>query len=381
MQHTQTPEPSPARSNQPPRGPRTAALVALTIVLVVVFGIGLFAGWVFGNRNAGSPAIAQPGSSGSPVIPPVSGENIQSVREAVVAKVRPTVVQINVVTGQGSGLGSGVIIDPRGYIVTNNHVVQGAQHLEVLLFDGVMLPAQLVGTDPPDDLAVVKVTPPKVGLSVATLGDSSRLQVGQEVLAIGNPLGITQTVTSGIVSALDRTVGTIPDAIQTDAAINPGNSGGALVDLQGETVGIPTATAIDPQFKTPANGVGFAVPSNRVKFITPQLIQTGTVTHSGRAALGITATAVDETLAAQRQLAVTHGILIVSVEPNGAAARAGLQPGDVLVQLGEQTVNDVAALADALLRSNPGDTIPVRVYRDNQVMTVSVTLGELSLGQ
>ncbi|MEO6892610.1 MAG: trypsin-like peptidase domain-containing protein, partial [Ktedonobacteraceae bacterium] len=243
MQHTQTPEPSPAQSNPPPRGLRTAALVTLTIVLVVVLGIGLFAGWVFGTRTAGSPATAQPGSSGNPVIPPVSGENLQAVREAVVAKVRPTVVQINVVTGQGKGLGSGAIIDPRGYIVTNNHVVQGAQHLEVLLFDGVMLPAQLVGTDPPDDLAVVKVAPPKAGLSVATLGDSSRLQVGQEVLAIGNPLGITQTVTSGIVSALDRTVGTIPDAIQTDAAINPGNSGGALVDLQGQVVGIPTATA------------------------------------------------------------------------------------------------------------------------------------------
>lgn len=380
MQHTQTPEPSSAQSNPPPRGLRTAALVALTIVLVVVFGIGLFAGWVFGTRTAGSPAIAQPGSSGNPVIPPVSGENLQAVREAVVAKVRPTVVQINVVTGQGKGLGSGVIIDPGGYIVTNNHVVQGAQHLEVLLFDGVMLPAQLVGTDPPDDLAVVKVAPPKTGLSVATLGDSSRLQVGQEVPAIGNPLGITQTVTSGIVSALDRTVGTIPDAIQTDAAINPGNSGGALVDLQGEVVGIPTATAIDPQFKTPANGVGFAVPSNRVKFITPQLIQTGSVTHTGRATLGITVATVDETLATQRQLAVTHGVLIVSVEPNGAAAKAGLQPGDVMVQIGEQTVHDVAALADALLHRNPGDTVPVRIYRGKQVMTVSVTLGELSLG-
>lgn len=380
MQHIQTPEPSPAQSNQPSHGPRTAAIVVLTIILIVVLCIGLFAGWVFGTRTTGSPAIARPGSSGSSVIPPVSGGNLQVVREAVVAKVRPTVVQINVVTGQGQGLGSGVIIDPRGYIITNNHVVQGAQRLEVLLFDGVMVPAQLVGTDPPDDLAVVKVTPPKAGLSVAMLGDSSQLQVGQDVLAIGNPLGITQTVTSGIVSALDRVVGTIPDAIQTDAAINPGNSGGALVDLQGEVVGIPTATAIDPQFKTPANGVGFAVPSNRVKFIAPQLIQTGTVTHTGRAALGITTTTVDETLAAQRQLAVTHGVLIVSVKPNSAAARAGLQPGDVIVQLGEQMVNDTAALADALLHSNPGDNVSVHVYRDKQVMTVSVTLSELSSG-
>jgi S1-C subfamily serine protease len=277
-----------------------------------------------------------------------------------------------------------VIIDKRGYIVTNNHVVQGGQRFQVELYDGTTLPAQLTGVDPLDDLAVVKITPPK-SISVANVGDSSKLEVGQEVLAIGNPLGITQTVTNGIVSALGRTIpegqngAVIVNAVQTDAPINPGNSGGALVDLQGDLVGIPTLVPIDPVFKTPANGVGFAIPSNRVKFIAPQLIGTGKVQHTGRAGMGITATSVDATLAAQDRLAVDHGALIVNVAPNGPAAQAGLRPGDVIVQVGNTPVNDVASLMDALLSSQPGQTVPVQVYRGNQHLTVNVKLGEIQL--
>src|SRR5205807_3431040 len=223
-----------------------------------------------------------------------------------------------------------------GYIVTNNHVVSGAQSISVVLYDGTQIPAQLAGTDPADDLAVLKVNPPSAGLTVATLGDSSKLQVGQDVLAIGNPLGITQTVTNGIISALGRSVSegqggaTIPNAIQTDAPINPGNSGGALVDMQGNLIGIPTLTAIDPEFNTPASGVGFAIPSNRVKFIVPQIIQNGSVTHSGRAALGLSVETVDANLAAQDSRSVDHCALIVNVTANGAASQAHLQAGDVI---------------------------------------------------
>ncbi len=276
-----------------------------------------------------------------------------------------------------------MLIDPRGYIVTNNHVVNGAQAVQVVLYDGTSVPASIAGTDAPDDLAVVKIQPPKGNLTVATLGDSSKLRVGQEVLAIGNPLGITQTVTNGIVSALERTVSegqggaVIPNAIQTDAPINPGNSGGALVDLQGTLVGIPTLTAIDPEFNTPANGVGFAIPSNRVQFIVPQIIQTGKVTHTGRAALGIRVADVDPTLAAQDNLAVDHGVLIVSTVPNGPAAQAGLQAGDVIVSIDNHAVNDTSSLADALVSKNPGETVAVQVYRGKQQMTVNVKLGEL----
>lgn len=374
----------PTRNRGSSRGLRTGAIILLAALLAVVFGTGLFAGWVFsGGSNA---AVLQPGPTTNATLPQITGENIETVREAVIAKVRPAIVQINVETAKGQGLGSGVIVDQRGYIVTNHHVVAGAQSLEVVLYDGSKHPAQLTGVDPADDLAVVKITPPGNGLTVAMLGDSSKARVGQEVLAIGNPLGITQTVTKGIISALGRTVSegqngaTIPDAIQTDAPINPGNSGGALVDLQGNVIGIPTLGAIDPQFQTPANGVGFAIPANRVQFIVPQIIETGKVTHTGRAALGVTVTSVDATLAAQDNLAVNHGARIVSVTPNGAAAQAGLQPGDVIVQIDGKAVTDVPSLGDALVSKNPGEKVPVQVYRGSQQLTVNVTLGELSAG-
>ena len=353
----------------------------------------MFAGWQFGrtatisnptSSNSSNTALQQGNTSST--VPALTGNNLEAVREAVVAKVRPAVVQVNVATGNGNAIGSGVIIDARGYIVTNNHVVNGAQSLEVVLFDGTRLPAQLAGTDAADDLAVIKVTPPKNGLTTLKIGDSSKLQVGQDVLAVGNPLGITQTVTNGIISALGRSVSegqggaTIPDAIQTDAPINPGNSGGALVDLQGNLIGIPTLTAIDPEFNTPANGVGFAIPSNRVAFIVPQIIQNGVVTHTGRAVLGIRATSVDASLAAQDNLHVDHGALIGSLVSGGPAASAGLQVGDVIVQIDNKAVNDLSSLTDALLTKNPGDTVAVHIYRGSQQLTINVQLGELQAG-
>ena len=371
---------------------RTGAIIALTLVLALVFGVGLFAGWQFarggtstvaGNSSTGT---LQTGSAPAVTVPPLSGSNIDAVREAVIAKVRPSVVEVNVSIPGGSGIGSGVIVDRRGYIVTNNHVVNNAQSIEVVLYNGTRLQAQLVGTDPADDLAVLKVTPPSSGLTVATLGDSSKLQVGQDVMAIGNPLGITQTVTSGIVSALGRSVNegqggaTIPNAIQTDAPINPGNSGGALVDLQGNLVGIPTLTAIDPEFNTPANGVGFAIPSNRVAFIVPQIIANGSVTHTGRAYLGVNLADVDATLAAQDNLAVNHGALVVNVVSGSPAASAGLQSGDVIVQIGNSQVNDVQSLSDILVNSSPDQAAALKVYRGSQQLTINVTLGELPAG-
>lgn len=378
----------PRRSN----GMRTGAIIALTIVLLVVLGVGLFAGWQFGRTStltggaSTNVGTLQPGTGPVATVPPLSDNNLQTVREAVIAKVRPAVVEVNVATRQGGAIGSGVIIDRRGYIVTNNHVVSGAQSMIVTLYDGTNLPAQLVGTDPADDLAVVKITPPSKGLTVATLGDSSKLQVGQDVLAIGNPLGITQTVTHGIISALGRNVSegqggaTIPNAIQTDAPINPGNSGGALVDMQGNLIGIPTLAAIDPEFNTPATGVGFAIPSNRVATIVPQIIATGGVTHTGRAALGVRVATVDASLAAQDNLSVDHGALVAEVVSNGAAASAGIQAGDVIVQIDSKAVNDVSSLGDVLASYNPGDTVAVHIYRGNQQLTINVKLGELQAG-
>ncbi len=252
---SQNPAEPPPQHPRHGRGVRTGAIIGLTLLLAVIFVIGGFAGWVF----AGTKSSTAGTTASAPTAP-----SINTLREAVVAKVKPSVVEVS-----------------RGYIVTNNHVVSGALSIQVLLSNGTKEPAQLTGTDAADDLAILKIAVPKGGLSVATLGNSAQLQVGQEVLVIGNPLGITQTVTNGIVSALKRSVSegqggaTIQNAIQTDAAINPGNSGGALVDLQGNVVGIPTLTAIDPEFNTPANGVGFAIPSNRVKSIMTQFIPTG----------------------------------------------------------------------------------------------------------
>lgn len=381
------PYPTPTPPATPPRrtsgGLRTGTAIVLTLLLAVVFGLLLFAaGWQFGRSTAANTGTLQTGTAPTATVPALTGNNIEAVREAVIARVRPAVVQVNVTIAGGGGIGSGVIIDQRGYIVTNNHVVAGAQSIQVVLYDGTKLAAQLVGTDPADDLAVLKINPPSSNLVVLKLGDSSKLQVGEEVLAIGNPLGITQTVTSGIISALDRNVreqggALIPNAIQTDAPINPGNSGGALVNLQGELIGIPTLGAIDPEFNTPAAGVGFAIPSNRVAFIAPQIIQTGKVTHTGRAAMGVRVTSVDATLAAQDNLAIDRGALIVSVTSGGPAAKAGLQAGDVIVKIDDKAVNDTSSLGDILVNKNPGDTPSVQVYRGNQQLTIKVTLGEL----
>ncbi len=246
---------------------RTGAIIGLILVLIVVFVVGGFAGWVYAGTKSSSSSST------------TNATTLDALRESVAAKVRPSIVEVYVTLTNGAALGSGVIVNSQGYIVTNNHVVSGATTIQVILSNGTKEPAQLAGADAAYDLAVLKIAVPQGGLTAATLGDSTQLKVGQEVMVIGNPLGITQTVTNGIVSALKRSVSegqsapTIQNAIQTDAPINPGNSGGALVDLQGNVVGIPTLTAIDPEFNTPANGVGFAIPANRVKTILPQIVQ------------------------------------------------------------------------------------------------------------
>lgn len=270
--------PPPAKPKRSGGAFRRGSFVVLTLLLVIIFGVGLFAGWQFSRTSttAGSASTTHTTATAQ------ATSTVETTQEAAIAKVKAAVVEVNVTTQSSSALGSGVIIDQRGYIVTNNHVVTGAQSIEVVLSDGTHLPAQLVGTDPADDLAVLKITTSKQ-LTVATLGDSSKLQVGQDVLAIGNPLGVTQSVSHGIISALGRTVSegqggaTIVNAIQTDAALNPGDSGGALIDLQGNLIGIPTLGLIDPEFNTPATGVGFAIPSNTVATVVSHLIATGHV--------------------------------------------------------------------------------------------------------
>lgn len=273
------------RQPMPPQRPRQSgvrrgAILALLLLLALILGVGLFAGWTFARSSSGATGSSLLGtpaaSSQSPSNSSAATSNLEALREAAIAKAEPSVVEIQGTTSQGESVGSGVIIDKNGDIVTNNHVVDGVNSLEVVLSNGVREQAQVVGTSPSNDLAIVHIQP-FAGMVVATLGDSSQLVVGQDVLAIGNPLTYQGTVTDGVVSALNRSAQesravNLTGLIQTSAAINPGNSGGALIDLNGQVVGITTLSAIDTETNTPANGIGFAIPSNQVQAVIKQVL-------------------------------------------------------------------------------------------------------------
>ncbi len=269
--------PGPKTSPPPPNWQgRGGAILLLALMFAIIFSVGLFAGLEFAGNSTGSTTttsktVVTPSTTSS------SGTTVETQQEAAIAKVEPTVVELKVMTAQGQQIGSGVIIDTKGDIVTNYHIINGEVSIVAVLYNGSTEQAHLVGTDHADDLAVVRIQP-FANMTVAQIGDSSRLVVGQEVLAIGNPLGITETATRGIVSALNRSVTestgtTISNAIQTDAAVNPGNSGGALINLQGQLVGIPTLTAVNTESNTAANGLSFAIPSNLVQTVVQQILQ------------------------------------------------------------------------------------------------------------
>ncbi len=258
---------------------RGGAILLFTLVLAIIFGVGLFAGLEYAGSSTGSTSSTATTTKSVVTTPTTasSGSTIEALQEAAIAKIEPAVVELDVTTTQGEQIGSGVIIDTKGDIVTNYHIVNGEESITAVLYNGSKVQAQLVGTNTADDLAVVRIQP-FANMTVAQIGDSSRLVVGQEVMAIGNPLGITETATKGIVSALNRSVAestgtTVSNAIQTDAAVNPGNSGGALINLQGQLIGIPTLTAVNTESNTAANGVSFAIPSNLVQTVVQQILQ------------------------------------------------------------------------------------------------------------
>jgi putative serine protease PepD len=292
---------------------------------------------------------------------------LQSEYVKLVQDVGPSVVLIET----SVGLGSGIIYDAQGDIVTNNHVVAGSQTFLVVLSNGKQYPATLVGSFAPDDLAVIRIQ--ATGLHPATFANSSNLQVGDIVMAIGNPLGLQSSVSEGIVSALRTAIPegngvTLPSAIQTTAAINPGNSGGALINLNEQVVGIPTLAATDPQLGGgAAPGIGFAISSNTVTLIANQLIKTGTVANSGRAALGA-------------QVANTggSGAVVTTVKSGGPAALAGIKVGDTVTAIGGQSVTGAQAVADVLLTLKAGQQVTVNLrHSDGSTGSVSVTLTEL----
>jgi len=288
------------------------------------------------------------------------------------------------------GAGSGSIIDTKGHILTNYHVVANAQKLEVTLADGSKWPAKLIGSDPDNDLAVIRIDAPKEKLKVIQMGDSKGLRIGQKVLAIGNPFGLQRTLTTGIISSLGRTIrseaGTlIDDVIQTDAAINPGNSGGPLLNSEGEIVGINSAI-ISP---TGGNvGIGFAIPVNTAKKVVPELISKGYVTYPY---IGATIQSLIPEMAKYLKLKIERGAMISEVIKGGPADKAGLKGGTQRVQVGNMIIlvgGDIVVKADQrevktndefvhfIREKKPGDTILLKVFRKENFIDVKVTLGE-----
>jgi putative serine protease PepD len=342
-----------------------ASGVAVALVAALLGGV---VGGAVGSALSGSGSTAA-SPAAAPVVSGVADSDSEQLT-AVAAAVQPSVVSIAVSGALGSGEGSGIILDSEGTILTNNHVVEAAASggsLTVRLSDGTEAPATILGRDPESDLAVIKAQGLS-GLTPATLGSSADVQVGDTVLAIGSPLGLEGSVTSGIVSALNRTVdvsgGSLDGAIQTDAAINPGNSGGALVDTQGRVIGVNSAIAtLGSAFggQSGSIGLGFAIPIDAARVVAEQLAE-GQVPE--RAVLGVGVADASGT-----------GAYLQSVTPGSAAAQAGLAAGDLVTTFDETTISSAADLVSAVRSSQPGETVAVTYVRDGSEATVSVTLG------
>ncbi|WP_432277496.1 S1C family serine protease [Kitasatospora brasiliensis] len=371
----------PARPR--PTGPRAVAGRLPAAVAVVVAAALALAGCSSGSPSSSSAAATTSPQDSSTPGPSNGATQLQEAYQTVIANVLPSVVQITT----GSSLGSGIVYDDKGDIVTNAHVIGSATSFTVTLANSTTtLDAGLVGSYPDSDLAVIRLSNPPSGLRPASFGDSGKVQLGQITLAMGSPLGLSSSVTQGIVSATGRTVSepqgpgspgaTIGNMVQTSAAINPGNSGGALVNLDSKVIGINTLAATEPQANgAAAPGIGFAIPATTITNIADQLIKQGKVTNSGRAALGITART------SFNQQFQPAGAVIVAVTPGGAAASAGLQAGDVITKIGDTPVDSLNALTTALASLTPGSKVTVTYTRDGGTKTADVTLGELESAQ
>ena len=326
--------------------------IVLVVSALVAVGAGFAANKATTTSASSIPAVAA----------------LQNAYQSVYKKVSPSVVQIET----SEGLGSGIVFDTKGDIVTNAHVVGNATTFKVTTSTGKLLTGKLVGTFVEDDLAVIKVD--GTGLKPATFANSDNLEIGDISMALGNPLGLSSSFTEGIVSALNRQEPegngvVLPSAIQTSAAINPGNSGGALVDIQGRVIGIPTLAAADPQMGGAAAGIGFAIPSNVVTNIAGQLAKSGKVTNSNRAYLGVKIADTGE----------ESGVYITQVLANTPAAKAGLKTGDSITSVNGTKTPTSSVLGTVLAGLKPGQTVKLTVmHQDGTTATVSLTLGEFS---
>jgi putative serine protease PepD len=356
-------------------------LMVVAIVAVVVGAGSTAITYAVVHHQDGTAASGAGLASSAESAPGVKPDGTVS---AAASAISPSVVTVNVTGGRHGGTGSGIVIRADGYILTNNHVVTldsstqaAANRISVTLADGSTTPATVVGTDSGDDLAVIKVAAPK--LTAAVFATSSTLKVGQTVVAMGAPLGLSNTVTSGILSALARPVSTgtgstasIFDAVQTDAAINPGNSGGPLVDLNGHVVGVNSAiagTGSGSSAAQPGNiGIGFAIPADEASRIASEMISTGHATH---AILGISVSGTQNNTGPT----AATGATVAAVQTGSPAQKAGIHPGDVITKIGAQRIDDSIGAIAATRSHAPGSTVDVTVQSQGQAKTVTVTLG------
>jgi putative serine protease PepD len=365
-----------AEDTRPVHSPPAEAKPRRGMAFLVALALG--AGLLGGAAGAGVVTVLdddQPATQSTGTGSSLDGSGSESNQSAssfssvedVAAEVLPSVVSISVQSQAGVGTGTGVIISSDGQILTNNHVVESGGELIVTFHDGTTASAEVVGTDPVTDLAVIQARDVS-GLDPAELGSSGDLEVGQQVVAIGSPFGLEGTVTAGIVSAVGRPVSAgqtqdsraVIDAIQTDAPINPGNSGGPLVNMSGQVVGINSA------IYTPSAGsvgLGFAIPIDQAKPIAEELIDTGQATH---ARIGISVGSAS---------GETRGALIASVEPGSGADEAGLAEGDVITKIDDRLITDGESLIAAARSYRPGDTVTVTFVRDGETQTAEITLG------
>jgi putative serine protease PepD len=381
------PPPPPAGPQGGDRRPRRG----VALLSAVAIAAGLIGG------GAGAALTATLDDNGTTTTSPLTGTSLQGTSdktstpaaagsvEAVAAAVLPSVVSIEVTTAQGGGEGTGIVLSSDGLILTNNHVVadaaSGGGSISVTLNDGSTATASIVGRDPVTDLAVIKAKGVS-GLTKATLGSSADLAPGEQVVAIGSPLGLQGTVTSGIVSALNRPVrtgdatgtenaSTVIDAIQTDAAINPGNSGGPLVNLRGEVVGINSAIAslgASAGGQSGSIGLGFSIPIDQARTIAKELIDTGSATH---AQLGVSV----RDASTNGSSTFSDGAAVAAVTAGGAAEKAGLAAGDVITKVGSRSVDSADALIAAIRSHRPGDSVVLTYTHDGAEKTSKVTLG------
>lgn len=368
----------------------------ILIVALVAFAAGLTAAYLGGlaaNRQAGNAAgIPSEADLAAQATAPPSEESLSfqtvNIDTAITQAVEKTGPAVVTVVGQlpdqmsffgrvsgGTSSGSGVIISEAGYVITNNHVIEDTESLTVVLANGDERPARVIGTDPFSDLAVLKVDGELP--AVAELGNSDALKPGETVIAIGSPLGdFKNTVTTGVISATGRSLDSgngylLENLLQTDAAINQGNSGGPLVNLAGQVIGINTLIVRDSQSSsTVVEGLGFAVPSTSVRAVADQLIANGSV---ARPYMGIRYQTIDPTVARRYNLPVEWGVYIASIDPQGPAAQAGLQTGDIITQIGDFALDENRPYLNALFNYSPGDTVTLKVARGAEILNFTLT--------